>query len=62
MVAEEIMAIMPQTNIGRARRSIIFFLAILSPIGIVSNFNTTHYLGHSTRQAFEWLLTPYKGE
>lgn len=35
MVAEETMAITPQINIGRARRSIIFFLAILSPIGIV---------------------------
>jgi len=62
MVAEETMAITPQINIGKASRSIILFLAILSPIGIVTIFNTTHYLGHSTRQAFGWLLIPYKGE
>ena len=34
MPADETMAIMPQTNIGRASRSIMLFLAIMSPIGI----------------------------
>jgi hypothetical protein len=62
MVAEEIMAITPQINIGKASRSIILFLAILSPIGIVATFNTTHYLGHLARQASGWLLIPYIGE
>jgi hypothetical protein len=35
MPADETMAIMPQTNIGRASRSIMLLLAIMSPIGIV---------------------------
>jgi hypothetical protein len=46
MVAEETMAITPQINIGKASRSIILFLAILSPIVIVAIFNTIHYFGH----------------
>lgn len=62
MVAEEIMAITPQINIGKASRSIILFLAILSPIGIVGIFNTIHYLGHLARKASGWLLIPYIGE
>ena len=62
MVADETIAITPQINIGRASRSIILFLSILSPIGIVTTFNTIHCFGHSTSQAFGWLLIPYTGE
>jgi len=46
MVADEAIARTPQINIGRASRSIMLFLAILSPIGIVAIFNTIHYFGH----------------
>jgi hypothetical protein len=34
MPADATMAIMPQTNIGRASRSIMLLLAIVSPIGV----------------------------
>jgi hypothetical protein len=47
MPADETMAIMPQTNIGRASRSIMLLLAIMSPIGIgvVSTLTPSYDIG-----------------
>ena len=61
-VADPIIARTPAMNIGRASRSIMLFLAIMSPIGIEVIPNTIHCLGHWASQAFESLLIPYKGE
>lgn len=49
IAADETMAIMPQTNIGTASRSILLLLVMLSPIGIGIAYNTIHIQRHLTR-------------